>query len=144
MRAALLPLALVLAASAADAGERSGRTNYILRCSGCHLLDGSGLPASGIPALPGYIDTFVQDEDGRTYVTHVPGVVASGLTDGEIADVLNYVVAEWGTPTGSDRFTETEVARRRAENVPDVVAYRRAVVARLKATGVAVADYPWP
>lgn len=122
----------------------SARFNYLLRCSGCHDQDGSGLPKAGIPALPGYIDAFAGDEQGRTYIVHVPGVASTGLNNAEIAAVLNYVIDQWGDPSRIKPFTEAEVERRKAEPVSDVVAYRRDIVARLKDQGVAIADYPWP
>ena len=135
---------LLLMPAAARADGHSARFNYLLRCSGCHDQDGSGLPKAGIPALPGYIDAFAGDERGRTYTVHVPGVSSTGLNSAEIAAVLNYVIDQWGDPSRIKPFTEAEVERRKAEPVSDVVAYRRDIVARLKDQGVAIADYPWP
>ena len=143
------PLAAVaafaaLAAGTAAAGERSPRAIYVLRCSGCHLPDGAGLPSAGIPPLKGFIDSFVRDEDGRTYVVHVPGVAGSGLDDRATAAVLNYVMAQWGAPAAARPFTADEVARRRSVRIADVVAFRRRLVRRLEAEGVTFPDYPWP
>lgn len=136
---------IALAATGAIAAERSAHVNFLLRCSGCHMSDGSGVPASGIPPFPGFIDSFAADPDGRTYMAHVPGVIGSGLSDAEIAAVLNYLIDKWGrAPEAVDRFTADEVAARRAAPVPDVVAYRRALVVRLTAAGSPVAQYPWP
>lgn len=135
---------LLVPAVPAFADGYSARFNYLLRCSGCHDQDGSGLPKAGIPALPGYIDAFAGDEQGRTYIVHVPGVSSTGLNSAEIAAVLNYVIDQWGDPSRIKPFTEAEVERRQAEPVSDVVAYRRDIVARLKDQGVAIADYPWP
>lgn len=89
---------------------------------------------------------LIRDSMGRTYVTHVPGIAGSGLTDRQIADVLNYVVATYSgeAPSGDARFTAAEVTRLRAQPVTDVVALRRSVVARLAKTGVKPAPYPWP
>lgn len=146
---ALMLLAICGLILPAGAGEGQGRApsahaNYLLRCSGCHLPDGEGLPASGIPAFPGYVDALAGDDEGRTYMVHVPGVVSSSLTDGEIAGVLNYVVEKWGSPASIPAFTADEVTQRRARDVEDVVRYRRAIVERLKASGLKVAEYPWP
>ncbi|GEO84124.1 MULTISPECIES: c-type cytochrome [Alphaproteobacteria] len=135
---------LMASVAPAVADGRSAKFNYLLRCSGCHDQDGTGLPSAGIPALPGYIDAFAGDDEGRTYIAHVPGVVATGLTDVEIAAVLNYVIDRWGDPKTVEPFTEAEVKKRRAEPVSDVVAYRRRIVERLKTSGVKIADYPWP
>lgn len=139
----LLLIAALLSAPA-SAGERSPQANYILRCAGCHSLDGSGHIPGGIPPFPGFIDSFVNDDQGRTYLMHVPGVVASSLSDSEIAAVLNYVMQRWGATPDFQAFTRNEVTRRRALLVTDVVDYRRAVVQRLSAQGLPIADYPWP
>ena len=125
------------------AGELGPKANYLLRCSGCHGTKGAGTVEGGIPPFPGFVGPLVSDDAGRTYVMHVPGVVGSSLSDAEIAAVLNYVVGNWsdGTPAP---FTTEEVVRRRAEPMPDLIAYRRAIVARLAQRGVTLADYPWP
>ena len=139
-------LAALSLAAGADAQSYSAETIYLLRCSGCHGLDGVGSMEAGVPPFPGFVGAFVGDEEGRLYVTHVPGVVGSGLDDAEIAIVLNYIIAKWADePEGAiEPFTAEEVAALRAVSIADVVGYRRGVVARLTAEGVAVADYPWP
>lgn len=144
MLAAVFAMAISGAWPAVGA-ERSPAMNYLLRCSGCHDADGSGLPSAGIPPFPGFISAFASDEDGRTYMLHVPGVVASGLDDKEISAVLNYVLDRWGNDRpGVARFTPDEVTTRRAKQVDDIVVLRRAIAKRLVANGVSVADYPWP
>lgn len=135
---------MLLAATAVQAADHSARFNYILKCAGCHTGTGKGLPHAGIPPFPGYIDAFARDDDGRTYMIHVPGVVGASLSDAQVADVLNYVVESWGDPSAVAPFTAEEVRVRRAKAVPDVVVYRRQLVKRLKAEGAQVADYPWP
>ena len=85
------------------------------------------------------------DEQGRTYLMHVPGVVSTGLNDREIAAVMNYVVDRWGNARQPfTRFTPEEVTHLRAIEVADVVAYRRDLIKRLQAEGQPVAAYPWP
>lgn len=140
-----LSLAGLLAAPLAHAADRPAQANYLLRCSGCHGPDGSGAPAAGIPPLPGFISAFTADEQGRTYLMHVPGVVSTGLNDREIAAVMNYVVTRWGDPKQAfTPFTPEEVTQLRATEVADVVVYRRELIKRLQAEGYMVAAYPWP
>jgi mono/diheme cytochrome c family protein len=124
----------------------SAQSLYLLRCSGCHQVDGQGATPAGVPPFPGFIDGLVNDEAGRTYVVLVPGVAGSGLADAQTAQVLNYVQDRWAQPGArpAPRFTAEEVARRRATPVSDVVAYRRALVARIAKRGTPIADYPWP
>lgn len=124
---------------------RSPTSNYLLRCSGCHGLEGDGVIAGGIPPFPGFIDIFFRDEESRLYLMHVPGVVSASLTDQEIAEVMNYVLDRWGTPgSNAAYFSEEEVTHLRAKSVPDVVVLRRSITARLEQEGVVMPEYPWP
>lgn len=144
--------ALAMLASAAPASAQHSpvqyptETLYVLRCAGCHGFDGAGSMAAGVPAFPGFVGAFARDREGRLYMAHVPGVVGSGLTDAEIANVLNYIVETFAAepPGVLAPFTAAEVTELRAEDLPDVVGYRREVARRLVAEGVPVADYPWP
>jgi hypothetical protein len=129
------------------AAERDPRTNFILRCSGCHGLEGTGVPNAGIPAFADVVGVFAADADGRTYLVHVPGVVGSSLTNAAIAGVMNYVMERWAgrsLPADFVPFTAEEVAARRAIPVTSVVDLRREIVARLAADGQTAAPYPWP
>lgn len=137
----------LLAATPTVAQERSPHANYVLRCAGCHAMDGSGHPAGGIPDFRNLVGAFARDETGRTYLMHVPGVIGASLSDTEIAAVLNYIMDNWGgdsVPTGFVPFTGAEVGVLRAENIGDVVAYRRKLVENLKQQGIVTAGYPWP
>lgn len=145
-RAVALAVTL-FAAAGANGQERSAHANYILRCAGCHTLDGSGVADAGIPDFRNLVGAFTADEAGRTYFMHVPGVIGASLTDQEIAGLLNYVVDTWAgesRPPFFINFTANEVARLRAVEIGDVVTYRRSLVEDLTAKGIATADYPWP
>ncbi|CQD37220.1 c-type cytochrome [Yersinia mollaretii] len=118
--------------------------NYILKCSGCHDMDGSGSVAGGIPPLPGYLGAFVNDADGRLYLMHVPGIVASGLDDQQIAQLMNFLNQKWGDVQQGSPFTDAEVKQLRAMPMTDVVKLRRQIVQRFLREGIATGDYPWP
>lgn len=131
----------------ARAQEHTPHTNYVLRCAGCHGMNGSGAPAAGIADFNGMVGAFTGIDEGRTYLMHVPGVVGSGLSDSEIAAVMNYVMETWAGSSLPDPyvpFTASEVGERRAIDIPDVVENRREVAALLEALGIETADYPWP
>jgi hypothetical protein len=135
-----------LYASFSGAAERSAHANFVLRCCGCHGTEGRGV-AGSIPNFQDFIGAFAADDAGRTYVLHVPGVVSANLSDSETAAVMNYVMTKWGGTSLSPSFTpftSTEVAMRRARPVADVIVLRRQIVERLRAAGIATADYPWP
>lgn len=143
MRRALLLLAVMLPGPAlAGAAGITPHTSYALHCSGCHTMSGEGAPKAGIPTFIGSVGNIARSDDGRTYMMHVPGVISAGLSDENIAEVMNYILDAWGDE--APPFSAEEVARRRAVPVTDVVAYRRAVAAELGRDGVAIADYPWP
>lgn len=126
--------------------EMSPKSLYLLKCSGCHRGNGLGAVAAGVPPFPGFIGPMARDGMGRTYITQVPGIRGSGLSDAQVASVLNYVLQTWpGAETAQpDPFTPDEVAQRRATRLADVVSYRRALVARLTRKGIPIGEYPWP
>jgi len=128
----------------AEPARYSATTSYILKCAGCHAMDGRGSAAGGIPPLQ-LINAFTSDTKGRTYLMHVPGVVSSGLNSAEIAAVVNYIVELWGDKTiDYTPFTEAEVSQLRAVDIADVVSYRREIAELYEQEGKTVADYPWP
>jgi hypothetical protein len=144
----ILATALLLAGTAIGQGaERTPTTNYVLKCIGCHLQDGSGLPSAGIPDFVDRVGVFTRLPEGRAYLLHVPGVIGSSLSDREIADLLNYVMETYAgasLPVPYEPFSAEEVAALRAAEIGNVVKYRRVVAAKLAEKGIEVADYPWP
>lgn len=143
-RAPMLATALaIFSLHAASAQERSPVVNYVLHCSGCHGLNGLGTETGGVPAFPDSVGTIGADPEGRLYLMHVPGVISAGLSDAEIAAVMNHVLSRWGDAR-AEPFGVDEVAGLRAAPVDDVVALRRRLAERLAAQGRAVAPYPWP
>jgi len=127
-------------------GQMSPKALYLLRCSGCHRADGAGAAEAGVPPFPGSIGALAADDEGRTYIMHVPGVRGAGLSDAQTAAVMNYILDVWAKDraAAAGPFTAEEVARRRAVEVRDVVAFRRAMVKRLAKSGVTLGEYPWP
>jgi len=147
MRPALGVLGVLLLTANAQAADKSPHVNYMLRCQGCHLADGTGHSKAGIPDFVGQVGAFATLPEGRQYLLHVPGVIGSSLSDQEIADVLNYIMETYSgasLPDGYRPFTVSEVVALRSAEIGDVVKYRRLVVEELSALGIMVADYPWP
>jgi mono/diheme cytochrome c family protein len=106
--------------------------NYILHCAGCHQMDGSGAPLSGVPDARGVLRRLAQDADGRAYLVRVPGAAQSPLSDAELAAVLNFMVERLGEPGGprAAGFTATEVASVRGQPLADAAALRERLLAR--------------
>ncbi|NVO27532.1 cytochrome c [Donghicola sp. C2-DW-16] len=138
-----LGLMALTAVPMAARAELTARSNYVLRCTGCHGIEGMGTAEGGVPPFPGSVGHIASIDAGRDYMMHVPGVIASSLSDAEIAAVMNYVMATFDT-TDAPEFTTQEVTRRRALPMTDIVVARRAVVQELETKGISIADYPWP
>ena len=143
-RPARLAMLVALVASAAGAQQYTPRVNYILHCAGCHGMTGEGSQVGGIPAFPHSVAYIASIDAGRTYMMHVPGVISAGLSDAQIAEVTNYILAEWSDGAAFTPFDADEVTRRRAVPVSNVVEYRREVAGELAAQGIELAYYPWP
>ena len=133
--------------SLAEPLRASPQTDFLLHCSGCHGQAGAGTPDGGIPDFRGYVSSFMLSPEGQEYNLHVPGVTSAGLSDKEIAEVMNYVMQRWGLPSHLKQaplFTKEEVANRAQKTISDVVPLRRQVAAQLRSIGAPVANYPWP
>ena len=122
-------LALIVAAgSSGEAIQRDGaRALYLQHCSGCHLPNGAGNPAGGIPDLRTDLASFASYEDGRKYLLSIPGVAENNLSDREVAQVLNWTVATFSQrppPTAYRSFTEEEVSQRRGHRIRNALGSR--------------------
>src|SRR6202171_4239660 len=83
-------------ATAAPPPTHAGaQQNYVLNCMGCHGADGAGVPGR-IPGFPESICRFVRSTAGRHCLAHVPGASNAVLTDAELADVLNWLLWQYG------------------------------------------------
>ncbi len=140
-----LPIAIALLAVhlPGSAEDLRARTNYIHHCLGCHLADGSGAPAKGIPSMRGTLGQFLKVPGGREYIAQVPGVMNSPLNDRDIAALMNWLlpfVAPDTTPAGTAPYTADEIARLRKTRPADVMATRYALVEQMRAQGLAVRE----
>ena len=119
------------------AGSYSAHTNYMLRCQGCHLEDGSGTPEK-VPALRNEVGRFLQVAGGREYLIQVPGTSQSPLTDQEVAAVLNWILDNFSSaelPADFKPYTTAEVARFRYEPLANANDVRAELLNKLKQQG---------
>ena len=110
------------------AAAEDARVLYLLHCQGCHLADGSGRPGA-VPSLIG-VARFATLPAGRAYLVGVPGSAQAPLTNAELAEVLNWMLAEFGPADVAARlalFSAAEVARHR-QPLADVEAVRSDVL----------------
>ena len=124
----LVPLAA--AAEVIDTGR--AQFNYQMSCQGCHAPDGSG--AAAVPRMKDQVGMFLTTRKGREYLVRVPGSAVSALGDAELAEVLNWVVAEFAGDSLTVAFapyTGQEVGLLRQQPLNEVVHYRAQLLAEL-------------
>ena len=117
--------------------------DYVLHCSGCHSMDGSGHPEFGVPDFRDQVGYFLRLPEGRAFLMQVPGLMNAGLPDARRAEVTNYVVTTFaGSSLPRELLPYTaEEAKRYAENRPaDVATRRRQLYEQLNGLGYAVSD----
>ncbi len=102
--------------------------DYMLYSMGCHQRDGAGFE-DRVPPLRG-VDRFLQVPEGRAYLVRVPGVAHAGLSNRRLADLLNWVLAEFGT-SAFEPSTEAEVGPLRSDSFLNPAAARKALLQRL-------------
>ncbi len=116
--------AVVCASAPAECYEPA--VNYMLQCMGCHTPDGSGEPGR-VPSVRPTLIPFARLPQGRAYLVQVPGAAQSTLSDTELAELLNWMIATLSdAPDRSDfaRYTGAEVAGYRKSRLTDVRAAR--------------------
>jgi mono/diheme cytochrome c family protein len=141
--------ALVLAATglcfalaqAQDLGDRRARQDYLLHCSGCHDVDGSGHPTKGIPDFRGQIGYFTAIPEGRAMLMQVPGLLSAGLSDERGAAVTTWLVRQFAGTSLPENFVpySAEEAKRYRKNRPvDITARRAELYLRIREAGYVI------
>lgn len=117
-------------ADAERADSERARANYLLHCMGCHGEDGAGLEGK-VPTMRGTLARIARTPEGRAYVMRVPGVTQSTLSAAELAEVLNWTLAEFSDAQALRAvklFSAEEVAAYKRRPLLEVVATREAVL----------------
>ena len=126
LRALLAGLAaLALATASQAAGGGNPRLLYTLHCSGCHLPDGSGAPARGIPSMRGSVGNFLRLPEGRALLVQVPGVMNTPLDDEQVAKLMNWLLRDMAGPSmppDAPPYTASEVKSLRRTRPADMAA----------------------
>jgi len=121
LRRLALPLALALAAGAAARADEAAipgvrdayqaRTDYQLKCQGCHRPDGSGDDHSN-PPMRGVVARFLAVPGGREFIGRVPGVATVDLPDDRLANLVNWTIFRFDRahmPAGFRPYTAGEI-----------------------------------
>lgn len=120
--------ASLLLCSAVHVGA-DARIDYLLHCAGCHLPDASGSPPE-VPPLANELGRIVAIPGGRDYVVRVPGASQAPINDRALAEVINWLLAEFnGTtlPAAFEPLTAEEVHRSRVNVLADPIKHRDAL-----------------
>lgn len=116
---------LVLSAALAAYAD-SPRELYLLHCAGCHRPHGNGaLPE--VPGLRNNLGRLVQVDGGRDYLVRVPGSAQSPVTDVELQQIVNWILAEFNAetlPAGFTPLSLDEVSAARGNVLLDPLAFR--------------------
>ena len=106
------------------------RTDYLLYCRGCHLINGTGVPPE-VPTLVSDLGKIVAVPGGREYIIRVPGVSQTAMNNDELAAVLNWVLSEFNadtTPENFEPYTSEEVGEARQKVLLDPLKYRASIL----------------
>jgi len=134
----LASLTAAAPAVAAHPTSERGRIDYVLHCSGCHALDGSGLEAKGIPRIRDQIGYYLRLPEGRAFLLQVPGLLSAGLSDERAAGVTNWMIEYFAGPSMPENFvpyTPEEAKRYRLSKPADIIALRKRLAEQLVAAG---------
>jgi cytochrome c553 len=85
--------------------------NWTLNCQGCHRPDATGSTGT-TPSLAGTAAKFLWVPLGREYLSRVPGVATSALSNADLAEVLNWMLWRFDAahlPKDFAAFTAEEV-----------------------------------
>jgi mono/diheme cytochrome c family protein len=136
--AAILALLATAPVRAEDVAEKRARLDYILHCSGCHGMDGSGHPGKGIPAFPDQVGYFAALPEGRAMLMQVPGLLNSGLNDERAAAVTTWLVRQFAgksLPADFTPYTVEEARRYRASRPADINGVRNRLYRQIVESG---------
>ncbi|HSN83155.1 MAG TPA: hypothetical protein VLS88_11290 [Polyangiales bacterium] len=116
-----LVIAAVLLASSTAAADSLAEHDYILNCSGCHRMDGSG--SRVVPSLHAMRELMGMP-GAREYWVRVPGAAQAPLSDARLAALMNWLVTRFTGRPPAPPYTPEEIATLRSTPLRDPVAHR--------------------
>jgi mono/diheme cytochrome c family protein len=116
---AAIALLLVTLPAGADSYEEH---DYVLNCSGCHRMDGSG--SSAVPPL-GAMSELARRPGAREYWIQVPGAAQAPVSDERLASLVNWLVERFAGTPPEPLYTADEVRRLRSNPLRDPLARRK-------------------
>lgn len=122
----LFSIAISIPAAADSGSLRPEFESYVLHCSGCHRVDGRGVP--GVAPDLHEIGPLLATKAGRAYLGSVPGVAQAPVSDEELARLLNWVLTEFAGRAPEPAYSAQEIGTLRAKPLRDPLAARRALL----------------
>ena len=130
-------LALTAASTASPPKVPPTAGTYLLYCGGCHGINGHSSDTA-VPSLKGQVDAFLCFPAGREYIVRLPNVAFAPISDTQLAELMNFVVALGQTREGKGNlpYTAAEVGalRRKPLLGQPIASYRRQLVTKLVET----------
>ena len=120
MRLAVTVAALLLTTITARADSYEEH-DYILNCSGCHRMDGSG--SRSVPSLRA-MPELNGKPGAREYWIQVPGAAQAPLSDARLAALMNWLVERFTGKRPKPAYTAQEVGQLRSNPLRDPIAKR--------------------
>jgi mono/diheme cytochrome c family protein len=115
---ATLGFLLVAPPAGADSYEEH---DYILNCSGCHRIDGTG--SRTVPSLLA-MPELSGKPGAREYWVRVPGAAQAPLSDARLAGLMNWLVRRFTGERPEPAYTTEEVGRLRSNPLRDPIGKR--------------------
>lgn len=114
----MIRIIFILCMTISTVGHTGGPdVDWMLNCQGCHKPDASGVEGQ-VPDMNGFIAQFLSVKGGRDYLSQVPGVAFSALSDRDMAELLNWLLVKYDPehlPKDFKPYDEKEVSKLRAK-----------------------------
>ena len=110
--------------STAEAGSYEEH-DYLLNCSGCHRMDGTG--SNVVPSFRG-LRELAGKPGAREYWIRVPGAAQAPLSDERLAAMMNWLIERFTGTAPKPLYTADEVGRLRAQPLRDPIAARKQIL----------------
>jgi mono/diheme cytochrome c family protein len=118
---ATLGFLLVAPSAGADSYEEH---DYILNCSGCHRIDGTG--SRTVPSLVA-MPELNGKPGAREYRVRVPGAAQAPLSNDRLAGLMNWLVRRFAGDQPGPEYTAEEVGRLRSNPLRDPIGRRNEI-----------------